>query len=74
MKSNYPLTPAQAYAYEVVEAVDALIASEPQEEYKCVRRLKKLVMERPRTLRNALNAYLYKSQMQSIQRRKGGYR
>lgn len=69
MKKN-ELTPAQAYANSIVETVDELLAAEPSCEYGIQKKLAKLIMERPRTLRCALSAYLYKSQMQSTQSRR----
>lgn len=65
---NKPLTPAQSYAQNAVEALDDLIAAESDAEYHKAYAAK-LVMERPKTLRCALAAYLYKSQMQSLNRR-----
>lgn len=66
--NNKPLTPAQAYAKAAVEALDAMLVSEPEANY-CLGAVTKLLMERPKTLRAALSAYLYRSQMQSLNRR-----
>ncbi|MDE6080106.1 MAG: hypothetical protein K2G35_08595 [Duncaniella sp.] len=62
-----PLTPAQTYAKNVVQALDAFIASDVHAEYSAAN-VAKLIMERPKTLRAALSAYLYKSQMKSLNR------
>lgn len=55
-----PLTPAQSYAQNAVNALDALIAAEPETKYS-TSSVARLLMERPKTLRCALAAYLYKS-------------
>ena len=44
-------TPAQNYAFRIIELIDAGKIKEVQ----------KLIIERPMTLRNAMNQYLYKS-------------
>ena len=63
-----PLTPAQAYAKAAVEALDAMLVSEPDVNYS-LGAVTKLLMKRPKTLRAALSAYLSRSQMQSLNRR-----
>lgn len=58
MKSKQ-LTPAQAYAARIIEALDILLTDigniEAQDEVLM------MILERPKTLRCALSAYLYKS-------------
>lgn len=49
-------TPAQSYAFRIIELIDAGKIKEVQE----------LIIERPMTLRNAMNQYLYKSGMKRI--------
>lgn len=66
--STRTLTPAQSYAKAAVDALDALIASEPTAEYP-PKRLARLLLSRPQTLRCALAAYLYRSRMQSMSRK-----
>ena len=46
-------TPAQSYAFRIIELIDAGKIEEVQ----------KSIIERPVTLRNAMNQYLYKSVM-----------
>lgn len=46
-------TPAQSYAFRIIELIDAGKIEEVQ----------KSIIERPMTLRNAMNQYLYKSVM-----------
>ena len=60
------LTPAQAYAARIVEAVDNLLCS--PEDTEAADNVLLMVLERPRTLRSALAAYLYKSQSAQLQR------
>lgn len=67
MNSKRP-TPAQSYAENVVAALDSLIAAEPTNEYS-TSEVVDLILERPATLRSALNEYLYKLRMQSLLRR-----
>ena len=54
------LTPAQSYAKRIIDAIDGLLATEAIKR-ETWQDLQMLVLERPQTLRNALNAYLYKS-------------
>lgn len=61
------LTPAQDYAKRIVYALDRLM-SEP-ENTELANEVLTTVLERPRTLRCALSAYLYKSQSVQLQRR-----
>ena len=49
-------TPAQNYAFRIIELIDAGKIKEVQ----------KLIIERPMTLCNAMNQYLYKSGMKRI--------
>ena len=44
-------TPAQSYAFRIIELIDAGKIEEVQD----------MIKERPKTLRNAMNQYLYKS-------------
>ncbi len=60
------LTPAQAYAARIVEAVDNLLCF--PEDTEAADNVLMMVLERPRTLRSALAAYLYKSQSAQLQR------
>ena len=60
------LTPAQAYTARIVEAVDNLLCS--PEDTEAADNVLMMVLERPRTLRSALAAYLYKSQSAQLQR------
>ena len=53
-------TPAQSYAFRIIELIDAGKIKEVQE----------LIIERPMTLRNAMNQYLYKSGMKRIASRR----
>ncbi len=61
------LTPAQAYAARIVEAIDGLLCA--PEDTEAADNVLMMVLERPRTLRSALAAYLYKSQSAQLQRR-----
>lgn len=61
------LTPAQSYASRVVEAIDILLCD--PENTEAVDNVLMMVLERPKTLRCALAAYLYKSQMAQILKR-----
>lgn len=61
------LTPAQAYAARIVEAIDSLLCS--PEDTEAADNVLMMVLERPKTLRCALAAYLYKSQMAQLTRR-----
>lgn len=54
------LTPAQAYMHCVIEALDSLLCA--PEDTEAQDNVLMMVLERPRTLRSALAAYLYKSQ------------
>ncbi len=58
------LTPAQSYASRVVEAIDNLLCD--PENTEAADNVLMMVLERPKTLRCALAAYLYKSQMAQI--------
>lgn len=60
------LTPAQAYAARIVEALDSLLCK--PEDTEAADNVLMMVLERPRTLRCALAAYLYKSQSAQLQR------
>jgi hypothetical protein len=64
---NFNLTPAQDYAKRIVAALDSLL-EEPGNTEQADEVLM-MVLERPRTLRSALAAYLYKSQSAQLQRR-----
>ena len=59
------LTPAQAYAARMVEAIDILLGD--IEDTEAADNVLMMVLERPRTLRSALAAYLYKSQSAQLQ-------
>ena len=61
------LTPAQAYAQRIIAAVDNLLASSDDKD--AIADIQMMVLERPKTLRCALAAYLYKSQSARLQRR-----
>lgn len=60
-------TPAQAYAARIVEAIDALLCA--PEDSDLIADIQMMVLERPKTLRCALAAHLYKSQSAQLQRR-----
>ena len=60
------LSPAQAYAARMVEAIDILLGD--IEDTEAADNVLMMVLERPRTLRSALAAYLYKSQSAQHQR------
>lgn len=60
------LSPAQAYAARMVEAIDILLGD--IEDTEAADNVLMMVLERPRTLRSALAAYLYKSQSAQLQR------
>lgn len=53
-------TPAQSYAFRIIELIDAGKIEEVQD----------MIKERPMTLRNAMNQYLYKSVMKRITSRR----
>lgn len=53
------LTPAQSYMGKMVEALDQYLAEPENEEYGL--NVLTLALERPKTLRSALSAHLYKS-------------
>lgn len=53
-------TPAQSYAFRIIELIDAGKTEEVQ----------KLIIEHPMTLRNAMNQYLYKSVMKRLTSRR----
>lgn len=55
-------TPAQSYAFRIIELIDAGKIEEVQD----------MIKERPMTLRNAMNQYLYKSEMKRITSRRKG--
>ena len=61
------LTPAQAYAARIVEAIDCLLCD--PEDIDRIADIQMMVLERPKTLRCALAAYLYKSQSAQLLRR-----
>ena len=61
-----PLTPAQSYASRIVEALDNLLCS--PEDTEAADNVLMMVLERPKTLRCALAAYLYKSRMAQLLR------
>lgn len=50
------LTPAQSYVKNLIDAIDGLTAGSGSGDS-----VQTIVLERPQTLRSALNAYLYKS-------------
>lgn len=52
--------PAQSYAFRIIELIDAGKIEEVQD----------MIKERPMTLRNAMNQYLYKSVMKRITSRR----
>lgn len=54
------LTPAQNYAFRIIELIDAGKIEDVQN----------IIKERPMTLRNAMNHYLYKSMMKRITSRR----
>lgn len=60
-------TPAQNYASRCIDALEELI-NNPQNHDR-QDEVYMLIMERPQTLKCALSAYLYKSQMARLQRR-----
>lgn len=57
-------TPAQSYAFRIIELIDAGKIEEVQD----------MIKERPMTLRNAMNQYLYKSVMKRITSRRSTIR
>ena len=61
------LTPAQAYAARIVEAIDGLLCA--PEDSDRIADIQMMILERPKTLRCALAAYLYKSQSAQLKRR-----
>lgn len=61
------LTPAQAYAQRIISAVDNLLGS--PDDTDTIADIQMMILERPKTLRCALAAYLYKSQSAQLQRR-----
>lgn len=61
------ITPAQAYAQRIIAAVDNLLGS--PDDTDTIADIQMMILERPRTLRCALAAYLYKSQSTQLQRR-----
>ena len=60
------LTPAQDYASRMITAIDEYIADPQSNDW--LQEILMIVLERPKTLRNALNAYLYKSRMAQLTR------
>lgn len=60
MKTKRPLTPAQAYMRRLIDALDGLMGDPDNEDWYA--EVQMMILERPRTLRSALNAALYKSQ------------
>ena len=61
------LTPAQAYAARIVEAIDGLLCD--PENMDAADSVLMMILERPRALRCALAAYLHKSRMQTMSRK-----
>ncbi len=57
------LTPAQIYALNIINAIDKMALDD----------VRKMITERPQTLRSALRAYLYASINQRNQRNKKLY-
>lgn len=55
------LSPAQAYAARMIEAIDILLGD--IEDTEAADNVLMMVLERPRTLRSALAAYLYELPM-----------
>lgn len=60
-------TPAQNYASRCIDALGELINNPQSHDWQD--EVYMLIMERPQTLKCALSAYLYKSQMARLQRR-----
>lgn len=60
-------TPAQAYAKRCIIALSGMINNQSGNDWQ--EELHLLLLERPQTLRCALSAYLYKSEMARLQRR-----
>lgn len=60
------LTPAQDYALRMINALDGLIENPYDVDWS--NDILITVLERPRTLRNALAAYLYKSRIAQLNR------
>lgn len=60
-------TPAQAYAKRCIIALSEMINNQGSNDWQ--EELLLLLLERPQTLKCALSAYLYKSEMASLQRR-----
>lgn len=54
------ITPAQDYALRMINALDGFIENPQDEDWR--NDILMFILERPRTLRSALSAYLYKSQ------------
>lgn len=52
-------TPAQSYMRRLIDALDGLMENPDNEDWYA--EVQMMVLERPRTLRSALNAALYKS-------------
>lgn len=65
--SNNSISPAQQFSARLLEALDNLLANPTDVDYQAD--VQTLVLERPRTVRSAINALLYKSKMQSYNRR-----
>lgn len=59
------IAPAQIYAQRAIAALDAILSDKPTADCSLV---VQLLMERPQSLRCALANYLYKLQMQSLNR------
>lgn len=57
------LTPAQTYALNIINAIDKMALDD----------VRKMIAERPQTLRSALRAYLYASISQRNQRNRKLY-
>lgn len=60
------ITPAQAYAQRIIAAVDNLLGS--PDDTDRIADIQMMILERPKTLRCALAAYLYKLQSAQLQR------
>lgn len=59
-------TPAEAYAARMITAIDGFLDNPNDEDWR--NDILMFVLERPKTLRSALAAYLYKSQCASQSR------
>lgn len=59
-------TPAQDYAIRMINALDGFIGNPDDTDWK--NDILMFILERPKTLRSALSAYLYKSRNARIER------